>query len=92
MRRVLFIILFTWNIILAFLPDVQKWINLLGSTTAPFVVFILPGFLYYDLKTQNGEKDDKHRLRALYFAISGLFQIGFFTSFTLFNFRADIHT
>ena len=84
-RKCLGLILFIVNAVLAwFNSNIDLYVSILGSTTMPFISFILPGALYYILLTIDDDPSNKlKRIGCLIFCILGFLFILFYTSISV---------
>jgi putative Ca2+/H+ antiporter (TMEM165/GDT1 family) len=80
------ILLYFVNVI-AFLlwASLNVFIKVIGSTTIPCLIFVLPGFFYYSYSKQFISEKDNHRIGALIFGIFGLIQIIAYTTISLYG-------
>jgi hypothetical protein len=72
-KNLIILCLFIFNVLLASLwLDLGPVVNIMGSTTMPFMIYILPGILYWKLSARDGDNRDKHGRYAKWFAIFGV--------------------
>lgn len=67
-------------------PRLNDFINVVGSSTMPLMIFILPGYLYFAQTRKEELYSDKLRTVALLFAIAGALQILLYLSMSIFTF------
>jgi hypothetical protein len=81
-RKCLGLILFIINALLAwFNSNIDLYVSILGSTTMPFISFILPGALYYIHLTIDDDPNSKlKRIGCLIFCTLGFLFILFYTT------------
>jgi hypothetical protein len=84
-RKCLGLVLFIINALLAYFnSNIDLYVSILGSTTMPFISFILPGALYYILLTIDDEPNNKlKRIGCLIFCILGFLFILFYTTISV---------
>ncbi|CDW91375.1 UNKNOWN [Stylonychia lemnae] len=89
-RYFLATILFLVNfLIIGFRIQITTFINLLGSSTIPLLIYCYPGYLYYRYKIVNNHKNERNSIivgrLSLAFGIFGLMLIFCYLSVYLFN-------
>ena len=89
-RKSLGLLLYLINITLAwFNYNIDVYVSILGSTTMPFISFIIPGALYYQhLKIEDLENTHGIRVGCLIFCILGFLSIAFFLTISIHDFAA----
>ena len=85
LRQGLGLILFLINALLAYYnSNIDLYVSILGSTTMPFISFILPGALYYILLTIDDDPSNKlKRIGCLIFCSLGFLFILFYTTISV---------
>lgn len=85
-RKLVAAVFFSMNLIFAvvFLNSTGIIVDLLGSTSIPFLIYVLPGLLYYHHSSHYVEGRDFNRYPSLIFSIFGFLLIALYSSITIF--------
>ena len=68
----------------------QIIVTLVGAFTSPLVIFVLPGYLFFDHSRKNAE-DRLHKWLSLSMAIIGVILLVAMTTISLYVIRVDIY-
>ncbi len=84
-RKILGFGLFIINALLAwFNSNIDLYVSILGSTTMPFISFVIPGAMYYQhLKIEDDPKTKFKRIACLIYCTLGFFFVLIYTTISV---------